>query len=398
MKILIDGQTLNTPELNRGIGTYVKNTVENMLAFDFVNDFYIDVDSANGLDHFSPWAQQKLSVIPQPKGRSSSAVEYSEFTNDAIKKAGIDLYWSPNALMTNVFLPTPEATDCHFVATIFDVIPAVMKKQYQKAWPAKVFEEYQNKLELLERDYDLLIHISERTKSDFIRTVRASQKRHVVTPLAAAPAFRPYPFPEIPGGRDYILYPGGFDPRKNMDRAVEAFAEMHKRYADDKSIGAIRLLIICQTHSSEAREMMNRAKTLGLADKLELCGFVSDLDLITLYQKARCLFFPSLYEGFGLPVLEGLACGIPVAASNTSSIPEVAGNLATYFDPLDVVDMASSLYQTLKAPVDLESRMLRHEYSKRFSWQSTAVLTLQTFADCAQGLMESNASWAVTNE
>src|SRR6185436_17413106 len=115
--------------------------------------------------------------------------------------------------------------------------------------------------------------------------------------------------------------------------------------------------------------------------KLDLTGFVDEAELVELYQKARCLFFPSLYEGFGLPVLEGLACGLPVAASNTSSIPEVAGDMALYFDPYDPVDMADALYRTLQAPCDLASRTRRHEHARRFSWTKTAVATLHAWND-----------------
>jgi glycosyltransferase involved in cell wall biosynthesis len=110
--------------------------------------------------------------------------------------------------------------------------------------------------------------------------------------------------------------------------------------------------------------------------------------LLGLYQRARCLFFPSLYEGFGLPLLEGLACGLPVASSNTSSLPEVGGELAIYFDPYNINDMADGLYRALQAPMDYQSRLKRYEYSKSFSWQRTALATLQAFADCvsdAQG-------------
>jgi glycosyltransferase involved in cell wall biosynthesis len=80
-------------------------------------------------------------------------------------------------------------------------------------------------------------------------------------------------------------------------------------------------------------------------------------------------------------VLEGLACGLPIAASNTSSIPEVAGDLAFYFDPYDVKDMAETLFRALHEPVDLTSRLRRYQYARRFSWQHTALTTLQAFSD-----------------
>src|SRR2546423_401701 len=119
MKILIDGQTLLTPEINRGIGVYFRNLVENLLLNDFVNDFYISTPSTS-LSHLSPWAREKLCVVDdwfvsanRQKG-SNPARRYTDFVNELIEKETIDLYWSPNPLMTNVFLPARRAHNCRF--------------------------------------------------------------------------------------------------------------------------------------------------------------------------------------------------------------------------------------------------------------------------------------------
>ncbi|HEY5838864.1 MAG TPA: glycosyltransferase family 1 protein, partial [Pyrinomonadaceae bacterium] len=204
------------------------------------------------------------------------------------------------------------------------------------------------------------------------------------TPLAVADCFRPYPFPKIAEAEDYVLYPGGFDPRKNMIGALEAFAELHKHHGNDTAVSRTRLRIVCHADEPSEKELRKRAHGLGIDDKLDLTGFVTEAELVGLYQKARCLFFPSLYEGFGLPVLEGLACGLPIAASNTSSIPEVAGDLALYFDPNDVGEMADVLYQTLLRPSDLASRNYRHERARQFSWTKTAVATLEAWRQATE--------------
>ena len=169
-----------------------------------------------------------------------------------------------------------------------------------------------------------------------------------------------------------------------MDRAVEAFAALQKRYADDERIRATQLWIVCLLDGASKDGLLSRAKRLGLNGNVKLTGFVSDAALVELYQKARCLFFPSLYEGFGLPLLEGLACGLPAACSNSSSLPEVGGELAHYFDPYNVEEMADSLYKVLSEPMDYMSRVRRHEYSKTYSWQKTARATLKAFADTAR--------------
>jgi glycosyltransferase involved in cell wall biosynthesis len=391
MKVLIDGQTLLTPEINRGIGTYFKNSVENILENDFANDFYLNTSDGAHLAALSPWAREKLCIIddkaydiraPHNRPGQHLAELYSDTLNNDIEKRGINLYWSPNALMDNVFLPARQGSACRFAVTIFDLIVSVMEKQYAKHLPPAALATYKNKLKLLESDYDLYLHISRHTQSDFTGKLRVKDKKHVVTPLAADGSFRPYPFPSVAATRDYVLYPGGFDPRKNMDRAIEAFAKLQTRYGGDERIRSTYLYIVCSSEKAAKDVMLNYAESLGLNGKVMLTGFVDDAALLALYQKARCLFFPSLYEGFGLPVLEGLACGLPVASSNTSSLPEVGGEHAIYFDPYNIDEMAEGLHRALQAPMDYQSRLLRYAYSKKFSWQETARATLQAFADC----------------
>jgi glycosyltransferase involved in cell wall biosynthesis len=393
MKVLIDGQTLLTPDINRGIGTYFKNCVENILQNDFANDFYVNTPRGDHLNNLSPWAREKLCVIDGEaydiRARRRPEQYFAELYSDAlhsdIEKRGINLYWSPNPLMGNVILPARRESECRFAATIFDLIVSVMEKTYAEHLPPSAIEGHKKKLELLERDYDLYLHISRHTRSDFTRVLRVEDKKHRVTPLAANDAFRPYPFPAVHAARDYVLYPGGLDPRKNMDRAIEAFATLQTRYGADERIRATHLYIVCSLDDAAKNEMVSHAEGLGLGGQVRLTGFIDDDALIGLYQKARCLFFPSLYEGFGLPVLEGLACGLPVASSNTSSLPEVGGEFATYFDPHSVDEMADGLYRALREPTDYRSRLRRYEYSRQFSWRKTALATLEAFADCVRG-------------
>jgi glycosyltransferase involved in cell wall biosynthesis len=395
MKILIDGQTLLTPEINRGIGTYFKNSVENILEQDFTHDFYINTPHGAHLDALSPWAREKLCVIDhkaydiratQAPARQLRARLYSDAVNNDLEKRGINLYWLPNALMDNVFLPARQTSACRFGVTIYDLIIAVMEKTYAKHLPPAALVAYHDKLKILERDYDLFLHISRHTQTDFTKRLRVKDKQHVVTMLAANSSFRPYPFPDVHAAHDYVLYPGGFDPRKNMERAIEAFADLQTRYGTDEKVRAMQLWIVCSLETAAKDGILNYAEGLGLSGKVRLTGFVDDSALLALYQKARCLFFPSLYEGFGLPVLEGFACGLPVASSNTSSLPEVGGRLAIYFDPYNIEEMADALYKALQAPMDYQSRLMRYEYSRKFSWQNTALNTLEAFADCVSAV------------
>jgi glycosyltransferase involved in cell wall biosynthesis/SAM-dependent methyltransferase len=390
MKILIDGQTLLTPDITRGIGKYFINNVENLLEYDFTNDFYLATAPGTNLSILSPWVRSKLRILENEAydtraSRNGDGPQfeklYSDTLNSDIQKLGINVYWSPNALMDNVVLPARQTASCLFAVTIFDLIVSVMEQEYAKHWPAASLVSYKNKLKRVARDFDLFLHISHHTKTDFLNTLGVNNKRHVVTHLAVDPSFRPTPFPITPARTDYIIYPGGFDPRKNMERAIEGFARLHAKYGADERIGSTQLCIVCSSDKAGETQLLNLAKRLGVEGKVWLTGFIEERVLIETYQKARCLFFPSLYEGFGLPVLEGLACGLPVAASDTSSIPEVGSDLAIYFDPYDVEAMAGALHQTLQAPVDLASKLRRYEYSKEFTWKKTALATLDALTN-----------------
>jgi glycosyltransferase involved in cell wall biosynthesis/SAM-dependent methyltransferase len=388
MKILIDGQTLSTPDITRGIGKYFINSIESMLQYDFTNDFYLNTSRRTNLSVLSPWTRGKLQILENEAydtlvSRNGDGPEYeklySDTLNNDIERLGIDVYWSPNALMDNVILPSRQSGAYLYAVTIFDLIISVMEKEYAKHWPAASIASHKNKLKRLVDDVDLFFHISHHTKSDFLNALPVANKRHVVTHLAVDESFQLPVFPITPTATDYVIYPGGFDPRKNMERAIEGFARLHEKYKTDERIQSTQLCIVCRCDKAGETQLLNHARKLGIGGKVWLTGFIEDRVLVETYQKARCLFFPSLYEGFGLPVLEGLACGLPVAASRSSSIPEVGRDFTVYFDPYDVEQMADALQQTLHAPMDSESKKRRHEYSREFTWKKTALTTLAAF-------------------
>ncbi|HEX8887736.1 MAG TPA: glycosyltransferase family 1 protein [Pyrinomonadaceae bacterium] len=391
MKVLIDGQTLLTPEITRGIGTYFKNIVEHLLERDFTNEYYINLKSETELENLSPWARAKLNVlvhhIYQPYTGDMSLIEvsskrYSDKLNDDLMKHGIDIYFSPNGLMNNVFLPTKEI-DCRFAIFVHDLIAIVMADEYINRWPRTLAKWYRAKLKVLEASYDLYLYNSQHTALDFQKALDVRRKKHAVTWLGVSDVFQPSPFPQVYSEALYVLYIGGFDPRKNMDGAVQAFARLHERYGTEPRIQDTQLCIVCHFDDYAKDTLMEQAAQLGIEGKLKLTGFIKEHELLSLYQKAQCLFFPSLYEGFGLPVLEALACGLPVASSRTSSLPEVGGEFSTYFNPCDIDEMAKSLYKTLHEPMDYAARMSRHAYARTFSWQRAAQITLDALTDCA---------------
>jgi glycosyltransferase involved in cell wall biosynthesis len=168
----------------------------------------------------------------------------------------------------------------------------------------------------------------------------------------------------------YIVYVGTLQPRKNLVRLVDAFGLVRQQRPN------LRLVLAGQ-RGWLADPIFRRVEALGLQDAVHFPGFVADADLPALLSGALCFAFPSLHEGFGFPVLEAQACGAPVLAANTSSLPEVAGEGALLVDPLDTAAIAAGLLRLADdATLRSQLRVAGFANLRRFSWQRCAQETL----------------------
>jgi len=383
MNILIDGQTLHTAEIDRGIGTYFQEMIEAMLRNDFVNTFYITVDNIEKLQILSDFSQNKLIVLINDKynpslllnsNRQTATDIYSELIAKECLENNIKVYWNPNPQMDNTILPIKSSYNkVKYVATIYDLIPLVMKDVYFAMWHDFIKNEYINKIKILQ-DYSHLFPISQSSKKDLSALSSVSEDKQTVVFCGVNQKFKPYPFPKTVSDEEYILYIGGFDPRKNMFRAIETYSIFMKKY--NSSNINYKLYLVCNLDEAAKSELFEYAKKYNIEENLVLTGFVEEEKLLSLYQKAQCFFFPSLYEGFGLPILEALASGLPIACADNSSLPEVAGEFAHYFDAYNVDAMALSLDKALKDGMDLDSRTKRFEYASKYTWEKPAQILL----------------------
>lgn len=170
--------------------------------------------------------------------------------------------------------------------------------------------------------------------------------------------------------QSYVLYVGALQPRKNLIRLMQAFEEMKKQVPEAK-------LVLAGEEAWLAEDIIDFWERTPSRDDIVRTGRVSFEDLPMLYQGARVFAFPSLYEGFGLPILEAFASGVPVLTADNSSLPEVAGDGALYCRADDVADMAAKL-ERLWQDQTLQTELIRkgHEQLKRFSWDKCATETL----------------------
>ena len=197
---------------------------------------------------------------------------------------------------------------------------------------------------------------------------------------AASPRFKPAPDAAVEEVRgkyglpeEYMLTLGTIEPRKNLNRVVETLQMLRKKHRK------VSLVIVGGTGWLYQDFFLNLEK-LEDPQAVLMAGYVPDPDLPALITGARALVLASFYEGFGLPVLEAMACGTPVVCSNTSSLPELGGAAARYFDPHSVHDMAGVIGAVLEnADLRAEMRTRGLEQAARFSWQRAARETLAVY-------------------
>jgi glycosyltransferase involved in cell wall biosynthesis len=214
-----------------------------------------------------------------------------------------------------------------------------------------------------------VIAISQATKHDLVQLAHIPAEKISVVHHGVAPRFN-VAAPQPPTRDPYFLYVGTIQPRKNLLRLIEAFTKALPQ------LGNQRLVIVGRRGWLSA-PIEQRAAALGIADRVEFHGYVEDSQLRELLAGATAFLFPSLYEGFGLPVLEAMASGIPVLTSTTSALPEVAGDAAFLVDPTDTQAIAAGIIQ-LATNSDLRYDLKHRGFQRiqQFTWEACARATL----------------------
>ncbi len=210
-----------------------------------------------------------------------------------------------------------------------------------------------------------IIAVSKATKEDLVK--RMGIKPENVTVVYEGynrDIFRPIPYTLNP--KPYFLFVGTIQPRKNLERIIRAFAKI-----EDKS------LVIAGSKGWMSDKIYELPKKLGIENRVKFLGYVADEKLPALYSGAEALIFPSLFEGFGLPILEAQACGCPVITSNISSMPEVAGDGAVYVNPYSIEDIIDGIRKIEDGRLRMEKIKQGFENIKKFSWEKCAKETLE---------------------
>ena len=287
-------------------------------------------------------------------------------------KNKIDVFFSPTHYL-------PLGISVPSVISILDVsylyFPNLFKKK--DLYQLKIWGRYSIK------KAKKIITISESSKNDIIKAYGVSEARVEVVYPGIKQVLSMTDLKEKFGiSSSYILFVGTLQPRKNIARLIEAFSTLvlSSKYKEE-SIKDLKLVIVGKK-GWKYEEILKAPEKFGVKERVKFLDFVENEDLPGLYKNALCFCLPSLYEGFGLPILEAMQYGCPVITSNVSSLPEAGGDAALYCNPEDVDDITKNL-KLITENLKLREEMIKKGYEqvKKFSWEKTARKTLDVLQE-----------------
>lgn len=380
MRIAINAFFLQRPAT--GSAEHLYGLLEGLDRTDEINDYRLLFPRLDGskvlrMPHLGPRFQTvDVEGMSATLGVRLGKIWWEQVAiRDAAKKAEADLLHSP-------YFASPLYPNTPTVVTIHDVITLVLP-EYGKPLHTRL---YNRLVSAAARKATAVLTVSEAAKKDIVRVLGLPAERVHVAYNAADPNLRPVTnqaalehMRETYGiVGEYVLYFGGFDVRKNIGRVIEAYHAAQSSFSrPHQLVLAGSMNLVGHPLYPDPRPLIAR---LGLEDSVIVTGRVTEDEKQLLYGGASAFLFPSLYEGFGIPVLEAMACGAPVITSNTSSLPEVAGDAALLVDPTSVDEIASALTRLIDDPVLQEE--LRTRGATRaglFTWDDAAARTLEVY-------------------
>jgi glycosyltransferase involved in cell wall biosynthesis len=376
MRIGIDGIAVSHPQPG-GYRTYTTNLVKHLARLDGQNSFCLFIDRPVKLDLPANW---QVAVVSRRLPVVGVAARQQVGLPQKARYFQVDLLHSPcgTGPLGN---PFPDVVTILDTIEFSEPLPSLRQtrlwamRQYNRLIQARVA-----------RTAEAIITISRYSLDCIVRRFQVPADKIFVTHLAPAEHFVNCDrqraigqVREIFGLENYLLAFASASPRKNIDQLFDAY-----RLLGETRRREFPLAVVC-THPSLRKRLVRRASELGTEAETVFLDRVSDGHLAALMSAASLFVFPSLEEGFGLPPLEAMACGTPVVASNTSSMPEVLADAALLVSPMDQGELADAMAAVLTSPAlaaQLAERGL--ERSRRFSWEETARQTLAVYRAAGQ--------------
>jgi len=368
MKIGVDARPLSYPLT--GIGIYLRHVLDGIQRIDDENDFYLISNAPIDYAIQNPrWRRMEGRL----KRRLLSTLWMQAAVPPYATKTDLDVFWA-----TRHHLPVLLPSKIRTVVTVHDLVhrhhPGTM------AIPNLLVERALMTVSV--KRAAAVIAVSQATAADVQSHFGISPDRLHTIHHGASPLPKSSEQDRDAGNRlpeRYFLFVGTLDPRKNFERIFRAFETL-------KPEGRGLHLVIVGAEGWKNHAFLKMVRSHPLRHHIHLEGYVPRDRLLSYYQNSICLVFPSLYEGFGLPILEAMGCGTPVLTSNGSSMSEVAGDAALLVDPYDVKGIAAAMDNLVRDPA-LRERLIHRGFERvvQFSWKKCAEETLNILNSLEQG-------------
>ena len=371
MRIAIDAHSVGT-----GLGgneSYATNLIEALAAIDQANRYTLYVTKREAVERFgNRWPNFSVrSTLPHTPLIRIPLTLSAELRRNPVDVLHVQFTAPP-------FSPCPVVVSIHDLS--FEHLPQTFKWRSRKQLRITVRRTA--------RQASQVIALSEYARNDIVNTYQVSPEKISVIPLSAGDSFRPIRNEEelqrvrqtygIKG--EYMLSVGAIQPRKNLSRLVAAYSRLRHAKPEVK----LPKLVLAGKCAWLYDETLRAIKELELSDAVILTGYVPEGDLPAMYSGALCFIYPSYFEGFGLPPLEAMQCGVPVIVGDRTSLPEVVGDAGILVDPFDVDALAGAIEKVISdSNLRTELGVQGLARAKLFNWQETARQTLAVYRKAA---------------
>lgn len=391
MNIAIDVQPLYSGHSSRGIGNYTVSLLSNLFSIDKLNKYYIinfygkipAKEILNGGDNvieLNYFANSKKYLL------ENATIESKKYFNKCVRKIiknyQIDIFHITAAVDQFDIYDVSFFSNTKFITTLYDLIPLVFPKNYLAGGTYP--EKYRKCLE----QYifaDTILADSDSAKKDAITYLGVNNNCIKTIYSGVNNYFKKKRYEnnyilDVNKKYDitspYLICVGADDFRKNLDRLVEAFCKLDKNL-----LNKFQLVIVCSIREEAKQKLLDIAKKMNADKHVVITGYISDDDMLCLLNNAHMAVFPSLYEGFGLPVIEAWKCEIPVLTSNNSSLGEIAKDAAITVNPFSVEDILKGLtYALIEA--NFEDLIQRgNKELKKYSWDIVAENVIKIYKE-----------------
>jgi glycosyltransferase involved in cell wall biosynthesis len=363
-----------------GVGVYARNLIRHISLLDRRNRYILLFDDRELMER-----ELRETGAGNRDNFSAELLPYSVFSFRSqlrlprrLKKLGVDVFHSPN------FMIPLGKSDTKRIVTIHDLIPFLFPQYTGRSKKTRFFPLYKRIMKRVARRADAILADSDCTREDIVSSLNTSPDKVHTVHLAVDQMFSPGPATGILKGKfgisgKLLLCVGRQDPYKNLIAAVKAF-----RLVVEKNKGLDCQMLIVGERDPRYPEVARYVTQESLSGKVAMTDYLSDEDLVAAYREADLLVHLSLYEGFGLPPLEAMACGTPVVSSDRASLPEVLGDAAVFADPHDPSDAAEKIIMVLT------DDRLRHQLiskgtdqAAKYTWKATASRVIEIYRKVA---------------